>query len=129
MLNKFGECAKLAVELLQNGKIKNPVLAWEKAAFFTFPNSSSSRKKCCPKNAFLTICETGRVKGVPAGIYCGDRVKENKNYALKIMDLLKNNSEFANNKQKLWKFVCGDSKISHNSQIDVVIGTLGICKK
>jgi hypothetical protein len=122
MFNKFGECAKLAVSLLQNGEIEIPISAWKKATLVTFPNSSSLREKGCPKDAFLAICETGKIKNVAVGNYT--KSIKNKNYALKIMELLKNNSELANNKQKLWQIVRGDSNISHNSQIDVVMAML-----
>jgi hypothetical protein len=46
-----------------------------------YPTSPTSRKKDCPRGAFLGLCEEGLVKGIPAGKYTAS--KDNKAYAVR----------------------------------------------
>ena len=88
-MGQFGKAAVKAVEIIENDKTKTPQEAWL-AGISHFSTSAEVIKKGCPKNTFLSLCETGVVKGVPEGSYT--RANENKNYALKAISLLRSNS-------------------------------------
>jgi uncharacterized protein YegP (UPF0339 family) len=118
-LGKYGKCAKAAVDLLKSNKAADPIVAWKKAALETFPDSESSRKKCCPKNAFLGLCEEGLIRGVSAGGYTES--KDNKRYALNAVSLLKKNPNLSKNENVLWEKIQGNNAKKHNAQMDVVI--------
>lgn len=76
----------------------------------------ASQKKGCPKNVFLSLCQEGHLKNVPIGKYT--KSIKNKEYALKVIEILKSNHS-TDNISILWKQV--NSGTTHNSQIDVVL--------
>lgn len=115
-MGKYGNAAKIATELLREKKVNDPVDAWELAVTQVFPNSISSRRKSCPKNAFLGLCEDGYVIDVAKGEYT--RSEKNKHYAIKALLLLNENPML--NEKELWKLVIDESEKKHNSQMDVV---------
>ena len=117
-MGKYGNVAKIAVDLINSGENINPVDAWNSATYQVFPDSESSRKKGCPRGAFLGLCEEGLVLGIESGQYT--RAEKNKGYALKALELLKNNPELSSNEKELWKLVVESEKQS-NHQMDVVI--------
>lgn len=82
----YVKVALKAVEIIKRDK-KNPVEAWEEAAKKVFPIGSTSIVKCCPKNAFLGLCEEGLIENVEAGSYTKSLL--NKQYATKAVELLK----------------------------------------
>jgi len=89
-MGQFGDAAKKAVMLIEENVVKTPQEAWDKA----IPEYTSSewvRKKSCPKTTFLSLCEEGVVQGIPSGSYA-PRAKENKDYVLRAIYLLKKNS-------------------------------------
>lgn len=118
MVSKYGQSAIKAVELIKNNYINDPKEAWEKATIEIFGESSSSQQKGCPRGTFLGLCEEGMVKGVSSGDYCNSQ--KNKSYAVKAVNLLKQDNEYLNNKQALWHKTVGEYK-AHNNQMDVVI--------
>jgi len=115
-MGKYGQTAKLAVELLISNEVSNPIEAWTIAAERMFPNSLSSRDKACPKSSFLSLCEDGYIVNVEKGNYT--RSKKNKEYALKAISLLKSNSSLS--EKELWSLVIGTADKQYNSQMDVV---------
>ncbi len=117
-MNKYGQSALRAVELIRNKHIAEPRQAWEKATVEIFGDGSPSQQKSCPRGTFLGLCEEGMVKGFPAGDYCTSL--KNKTYAVTAVKLLKQNDECLNNKNDLWRKAVGDYK-AHNNQMDVVI--------
>jgi hypothetical protein len=87
-------------------------------------SSQSSIVKCCPRNAFLGLCENGLVSGIPPGQYT--KSQSNKNYAVEAVKLLKNNSGYsALSSKKLWEIVMLSLGLAvtkrHNNQMDVVL--------
>ncbi|MBO8129813.1 MAG: hypothetical protein H0Z39_11580 [Peptococcaceae bacterium] len=118
-MGKYGEIAIRAVALLQVEECADPSKAWDKAAAEVFTESVSSRKKGCPKNAFLGLCEEGRVKGVPAGTYT--RSTKNKLYAVRAIEILQNQPELALDLKRLWEMVVQGNQIRHNQQMNVVV--------
>jgi len=116
-MNSYGLAAIYAVEGYKFKK--DPKEAWGVAVSDIF-ETKSTREKGCPKSTFLSLCEVGS-KGIPKGNYA-PRVKENKVYALKALEILKNRN---NNPEKigaieLWKLAQNQNK-KHNSQMDVVL--------
>ncbi len=118
-MRKYGDVAIMAARLLQQQNGMHPEKAWSQAALEVFPDSESSRKKGCPRNAFLGLCEEGVVKNIQSGNYT--QSAKNKKYALAALSLLKNDPALANNKAALWYKVQNGSKKQHNAQMDVVV--------
>ena len=98
----YGDIAVKAAESYSNEDMEQ---AWTEIAA-SFPIKESIRKKGCPKNAFLGLCRAGLVKGInPEKV----KTKHSKNgeYAVAAVSLLKNDPEWANQKNsfsvaKLW---------------------------
>jgi hypothetical protein len=97
MANNYGDTAVLATKNYKN----SPIDAWETAVAQTH-DSKSARDKSCPRNTYLALCETGEILGIPKGVYCSSRVKENKDYALKALELLKKTPKLSGDKNTLW---------------------------
>jgi hypothetical protein len=90
--------------------------SFEKSAKEVFP-TKSSQEKSCPKATFLGLCEEGLVKGIPKGNYT--KSVKNKEYALKAIAILKQNTQTTFLPKELWeKLELGDKR--SNSQMDVV---------
>lgn len=68
-MNKYGQAAIKAVEIIQSKGTELPENAWEMATSELFGIRTSSQVKSCPRNVFLALCETGRVNGVKSGNY------------------------------------------------------------
>lgn len=114
--------ALTALKSAQNYKGSNSILEiWSRSAKEVFPNSKSSQEKGCPKATFLGLCEEGLVKGIPKGNYT--KSVKNKEYALKAVEILKQNSQTTFSPKGLWeKLELGDKR--SNSQMVVVLATL-----
>ncbi len=112
----FGDSAILAVKLFAEKKVGDPIEAWEQA-IKTQTNSESVRKKCCPKSAFLGLCEVGLIHGIPKGAYTNS--KKNKNYAIDAAKILKEKPT-CSNEDNLWNQVV-KTKIIQNGQMEVVL--------
>lgn len=114
--NQYGNVAVLAAQ-----KQGNPIDAWEKAAQQEI-ESESSRKKGCPRSAFLGLCEEGLVNNFQKGKYM-QKDSLNKKYAIHAIKLLQQKPELANENNastKLWELLNLCDK-SHNGQMDVVL--------
>jgi len=115
--NQYGVVAITVAK--ENG---NPKDNWKAAVKNAFPDSESSQKKSCPKSAFLGLCEEGLIKGIPEGKYT--RSIDNKAYAVKAIEILKQNTKTTFSPKELWeKLELGDKR--HNSQMDVVLALWG----
>ena len=119
MSNKFGLAAIDAVKFIQNGIITNPIDAWNRALLNYFDRNSSSYEKGCPRNAFLGLCEEGKIIGISSGSYT--KSKKNKAYAIKAIKLLRNDPSLAEKTKVLWDMVVNWSGKAHNSQMDIVV--------
>lgn len=122
-MGNFGKAAVKAVKLIANGKRKTPRDAWNASTSALFPESTSSQTKSCPRDAFLGLCESGLVQGIPTGNYT--QSVANKSYAVAAVHLLKSKpSLIALNNTGLWKRVMKGLKKpitkKHNQQMDVV---------
>ena len=116
MANRYGEAALLAAGR-EFAASPNPKTRWDSAMERLYPTSPASRKKGCPRGAFLGLCEEGLVKGIPAGTYTTS--KDNKAYAVKAVALLTEGTHRAT-VTDLWRAVASADK-AHNSQMDVVL--------
>lgn len=119
MKNKYGMAAVAATKYILQNKNTSPEEAWEKSISKVFPESKSSRKKGCPRNAYLGLCENGLIKGIPSGNYTNSQL--NKDYAIKAHNLIKYETNKNVTASALWKAVIDNEKKSHNSQMNVVM--------
>ena len=116
-MNKYGQAAIKAAE---PSELRNfPIEAWEKATFEIF-GDLPSQKKGCPKSTFLALAEKGLVKNILPGSIT--KAKENKEYALKAIYILIENSKQPSSLSsiELWYKVQNIDK-KYNSQMDVVL--------
>ncbi|WP_407306136.1 DUF6979 family protein [Desulfosporosinus sp. SB140] len=118
-MNKYGQAAILAVELIQSKLVDTPEAAWEKATIEIFGAGTSGQGKGCPRSTFLALCETGSVKGIAPGVYTNS--KKNKGYAFRALELLEDELSLLNDSRVLWKKVLNGNEKKHNSQMDVVL--------
>lgn len=118
-MNKYGQAALRAMQLLDYQKMISPQDAWEVGTIEIFGKGSDSQTKGCPKSTFLGLCESGMVKGIKPGKYT--QSKKNKEYAIKAVELLKHESSDSYDTIVLWKKIIGEVGMSHNSQMDVVL--------
>lgn len=120
MKDKYARSAVLAVELFTTGKVDTPLRAWKAAVNEVFGVWSTSKNKGCPKSVFLSLCETGKVKGIEAGEYT--QAKINKEFALRALDLITKDPSLVDKRELLWEMVLEGQEKVHNFQMDVVIG-------
>ncbi len=117
MANKYGEAALIAARMDTYGKAITPAARWEQATAKLYPTSPSAQRKGGPRFAFLSLCEAGLVKGIPAGQYAPSN--KNKAYVLRAVGLL--NAGTHKTVTTLWAEVTDGEDIAHNSQMDVVL--------
>ncbi|MBD5447760.1 MAG: hypothetical protein HDR32_08520 [Treponema sp.] len=89
---------------------------WEKIARSVFTGNSLVEKGC-PKGCFLGICEEGLITGIPKGKYTNS--KKNKAYGISAITILRENDEYKNQPEELWKKIPGAPK-TYNHQMHVV---------
>ena len=117
-MTTYNKYAKTAIECVEKFKESECIKkVWSKYIEENF-DTKSSQEKGCPKNTFLGLCEEGLVKGIPKGNYTKSVL--NKEYALKAVAILKQNSQTTFTPKELWeKLDLGDKR--SNSQMDVVL--------
>ncbi|MFX3636321.1 MAG: hypothetical protein ACE3L7_09745 [Candidatus Pristimantibacillus sp.] len=121
-MNKYGDVAIIAVRSILNEEKLQPLVAWKEAASVAFGEGTWAQRKGCPKNAFLGLCEEGLVKGIAVGNYVEKSgSQKNKGYAVHAIQILRDKPELADDKLGLWREVMNGVKMSHNSQMDVVL--------
>lgn len=118
MTSGYHRTALGAVERLHEcGADKRPPDAWRMAAEQELA-TRSMREKGCPRGAFLGLCASGRVRGVPAGPWTTSRL--NAEYAMQMADALQSDPGLAASPRALWGRCSGREK-AMNGQPDVVI--------
>jgi len=118
-MNKYGQAAITAVTLYTSGSVSSPVAAWEIASSELFGVGTPAQKKACPRNAFLGLCESGLVRGVPKGQYTSSQ--DNKRYVLEAVRMLRSAPADTTDGTRLWELVMRGERKRHNSQMNVVI--------
>ena len=114
----YGRAACMAADLVAAGESPEPRGAWH-IAICRVTRSATSRNKSCPRSTFLALCETGAVKGVPAGRYTAS--PDNKRYALKAWHALLANPELADSSSDLWRVATDGALKCQNGQLDVLL--------
>jgi hypothetical protein len=117
MANKYGEAALIAARAETYGKPITPGERWSEATRKLYPTSPSAQRKGGPRAAFLSLCEAGLVKGIPAGRYAP--LNKDKAYAPRAVALLIAGTH--KTVTTLWAEVTDGEEIPHNSQMDVVL--------
>ena len=125
-MSAYGDAAVHAAQLCQTQGL-DPVAAWTRAVEKHLP-TEEGRKKSCPKSAFLGLCEEGLIQDVPRGSYTRSHL--NKEYALRALQLLKDNPALASSSGALWRAVMAGEEKKPNSQMEVVIAlwSKGMCE-
>ena len=118
-MNKYGQAAIKAIDLIKSKRASTPETAWEMATIEIFGAGTSSQSKGCPRNTFLALCETGKVKSIKSGVFTS--AKKNKGYAIKALELLVDNPSLSNDSKILWNKIQSGIEKKHNSQMDVVV--------
>jgi hypothetical protein len=114
---KYGLVDLNAVNKLNHSKETNPCIAWDEAPVVVFPMQLSSRKKGCPRSAFLGLCEEVGIKCFKSGGYISS--KANKAYANDALALLQSSPNLTT--KELWdKVISNAEPKAHNSQMNVV---------
>jgi hypothetical protein len=125
-MNKYGQAAIMAVNLIKSNSTATPLEAWNKATTEIMGEGTWAQKKGCPKGAFIGLSEAGLVCGIPHGNYAErTNSQKNKGYAIKAVQLLSVNPALANDKKALWEAVMNSVAMSHNYQMDVVLALWG----
>lgn len=124
-MGKYGDTAVRATELLRAGH-GSAEDAWREVAEDVFPNALDARKKGCPREAFLGLCQAGLLAGVPVDRCRNIASRLNRLYAAVAIRLLKANPDLAHgSKGELWRRVMkeagADPNKRHNQQMDVVL--------
>lgn len=115
-MNKYAQIALQAVKIVKSKNV-GPKDAWDEAARQIFPESESSRKKGCPKNAFLGLCEKGLIIGIKQGNYT--KSVDNKRYAIEAVNVLRRQGDMP--EKQLWESIKkNDQNKRHNQQMHVV---------
>src|ERR1700730_13380363 len=117
MANKYGEAALIAARMETYGKALRPAARWDQATPKLYPTSPSAQRKGGPRFSFLSLCEAGLVKGIPAGQYA----PSNKDKAYALPALARLNAGTHKTVTTLWAEVTDGEDIAHNSQMDVVL--------
>ncbi|MCK4605906.1 MAG: hypothetical protein KAU35_01285 [candidate division Zixibacteria bacterium] len=112
-MSEFGKAAVRAERKRLKDKKLTPVEAWE-WAINQSNLSDSSKKKCCPKFAYIGVCEQ-KDGDAPDG-------NKNKNYAREAVNILK--TAKPSSAAALWRQVTANLKcegLTHNDQMGVVL--------
>jgi hypothetical protein len=118
-MNIYGIASLMALEEIQNNN--SPEESWD-IAIEQLTKSDTSRKKGCPKAAFLGLCEDGYIQGVNNGEYTNST--NNKEYAIKAVEILRREPNNPYKNITLWNQVLGELQLEqkkHNGQMDVVL--------
>jgi hypothetical protein len=114
----YGRAAITAAELLRQGTRSSPEAAWDRAISLE-TKSSESRKKSCPRGAFLELCAAGEIPG------CKGQLSllrgSNGEYAVRMLEAIRADKELLSDRERLWRAAVRGEKKRENGQIDVVI--------
>lgn len=122
-MGQFGEVAILAVDICKNESVF-PEAAWSMACNEIIA-SESSRKKGCPRAAFLGLSHAGLINGIGVSGESNCMITKNRQYALTAIGILRDNPDLARDEKELWKRVMSnlgenDNK-KPNHQMEIVI--------
>ncbi|MFC3722288.1 DUF6979 family protein [Neoaquamicrobium sediminum] len=118
-MGSYGNVAVRAARSLETGAHLSPSDAWKDAAICEYPTQAASRKKACPRGAFIGLCEADLIRGATSTkLHSPSR---NGEYAVAAANVLRDNPHLATDKKALWLIACPDQPKRPNNQMDVVI--------
>jgi hypothetical protein len=117
-MGMYGRAAIKAVQMIQQGSPSNPESAWDRAIALETA-SPDSRKKSCPRGAFLGLCSAGVINGVKG--HASLELGSNGDYARRMVKALRSDEEVASDRKRLWRLGARKSKKDENGQVDVVL--------
>jgi hypothetical protein len=138
VFGQYGQAAVNAARQLATNPNMSPAASWD-GAISALTTSEESKKKCCPRGAFLGLCSQGVIKGAPTYPRPLPKGKgepsatvpvpaEDKSgaYAITAYRILKANPSFANLPATMvWEIVLlatkQDPEKTHNAQMHVVL--------
>ncbi|WP_019584713.1 DUF6979 family protein [Deinococcus apachensis] len=100
----------------------NAAEAWEQACQ-ALPGAPSTRRKGCPRSAFVSLAEHGYIRGHTPGPVRRP-LTENASYCLVGAALLAEQPELARSKARLWEAIQkrgGITRHNHNGVLDVLL--------
>ena len=117
--NKYAHVARAAYDLIIHKGFSDEE-GWDIAAEKNI-ESLDSRKKGCPRAAFLGLCRGGHLKGISGS---NSYVSKNYDYALYAAGEWKKDKNIS--KKEMWDKVQNKFKntVRHQGQLDVVAGVL-----
>jgi hypothetical protein len=115
---KYGRAAETAARFLVTRQESEPRAAWQRAVSEVFPDSATARDKGCPRDSFLSLCESGAIKQVPSGVYT--RSVKNKTYMHRALSALRADPNLLLHDKQLWLIATGGADTAPNYQIDVL---------
>jgi hypothetical protein len=116
MANRYGEAAILTARAEAEYR-SHPGERWSEVVQRLYPTSPTAQRKGGPRQAFLSLCEAGLVKGIPAGQYAAPH--RGKTYATRAVSLLEAGTHTTIT--SLWAEVTDGEPIAHAGQMDVVL--------
>jgi hypothetical protein len=124
-MGKYGRAAVRAREILESGT-SSMESAWRHAAEEVFLNAPESRRKGCPRGAFLGLCAAGLVRGVAPAESDDLTERANASYAITAAHLLAADPTLVEQgPTKLWRRVMTEQGLDPskqpNGQMDVVL--------
>jgi hypothetical protein len=124
-MGKYGDAAVRAAELLRSDR-GSAEAAWREVADELFADAPAARRKTCPREAFLGLCQAGLLAGVSASRCAISESGRNRLYATMAVRLLRADPSLARGSRvELWrrvvKEVGADPNKVPNSQMDVVL--------
>ena len=122
-MGQFGNASILAAEICKKEGVC-PEDAWKRACCEKI-NNLKSRKKGCPRAAFIGLVQAGLVHGCDVVENVRRKVEgKNGQYAVIAVQILRDDPQLASNKSALWKLVLRKLGLAndktHNNQMDVV---------
>ena len=114
----YGRAATRAARMLEQGSPSNPEAAWGRA-IARETKSSESRRKSCPRGAFLELCAAGVIPGCEARRSLS--LGANGEYALRILKVIRADEELVSDRERLWSTAVRRAKKRENGQVDVVV--------
>ena len=118
-MGKYGAAALLAATKTAERRGTNPRDTWNEVMKQVFPDAVASQTKSCPRDAFLSLCELGVVKGVPPGTYT--KSLRNKEYIGRALRALRADPRLTTEKGRLWAIAVEGADKRENGQLDVLV--------
>ncbi len=117
-MGMYGRAAITAAGMLKQGSPSNQEAAWDRS-IARETKSSESRRKSCPRGAFLELCSAGVIEGCQAQRSLS--LGANGEYAIRILKAIRADEELVSDRERLWSTAVRRAKKRENGQVDVVV--------